>query len=114
MATHSRIFAWKIPWAEEPSGLQSMGSQRVGHDWNDWARTNTMKIWSWWCDKTIYNENNTQIVHSSWQHWLISPTKGLAEKKQACLFPVLILFPWVSVILHIMYGMNLKIMKYTE
>ena len=33
MATHSSIPAWKIPWTEEPGGLQSMGLQRVGHDW---------------------------------------------------------------------------------
>ena len=33
MATHSIILAWKIPWTEEPDGLQSMGSQQVGHDW---------------------------------------------------------------------------------
>ena len=33
MATHSSTLAWKIPWTEEPGGLQSMGSQRVGHDW---------------------------------------------------------------------------------
>ena len=32
MATHSSIFAWKIPWTEKPGGLQSMGSQRVGYD----------------------------------------------------------------------------------
>ena len=32
MATHSSILAWKIPWTEEPVRLQSMGSQRVGHD----------------------------------------------------------------------------------
>ena len=32
MATHSSILAWKIPWMEEPSRLQSMGSQRVEHD----------------------------------------------------------------------------------
>ena len=32
MATHSNILAWKISWTEEPGGLQSMGSQRVGHD----------------------------------------------------------------------------------
>ena len=31
MATHSSILAWRIPWTEEPGGLQSMGSQRVGH-----------------------------------------------------------------------------------
>ena len=33
MATHSSILAWQIPWTGEPGGLQSMGSQRVGHDW---------------------------------------------------------------------------------
>ena len=32
MATHSSILAWRIPWTEEPGGLQSMGSLRVGHD----------------------------------------------------------------------------------
>ena len=32
MATHSSILAWRIPWTEEPCGLQSLGSQRVGHD----------------------------------------------------------------------------------
>ena len=32
MATHSSTLAWKIPWTEEPGGLQSMGSQRVVHD----------------------------------------------------------------------------------
>ena len=32
MATHSSILAWRIPWTEEPGGLQSVGSQRGGHD----------------------------------------------------------------------------------
>ena len=32
MATHSSILAWRIPWTEEPGGLQSIGSQRVRHD----------------------------------------------------------------------------------
>ena len=32
MATHSSILTWEMPWTEEPGGLQSMGSQRVGHD----------------------------------------------------------------------------------
>ena len=32
MATHSSILAWRIPWTEEPGGVQSMGLQRVGHD----------------------------------------------------------------------------------
>ena len=36
MATHSSILAWRIPWTEETGGLQSTGSQRVGHDWATW------------------------------------------------------------------------------
>ena len=32
LATHSSILAWRIPWTDEPGGLQSRGSQRVGHD----------------------------------------------------------------------------------
>ena len=39
MATHSSILAWRIPWSEEPGGLQSIGSQRVGRDWNNLALT---------------------------------------------------------------------------
>ena len=37
MAPHSSTLAWKIPWREEPGGLQSMGSLRVRHDWSDLA-----------------------------------------------------------------------------
>ena len=47
MATHSSTLAWKIPWAEEPGRLQSMGSHRVGHDWSDLAAVaaDTLKDW---------------------------------------------------------------------
>ena len=41
MATHSSILAWRIPWTEEPGGMQSMGSQRAGHD----RVTNTFTFW---------------------------------------------------------------------
>ena len=41
MATHSSIYAWRIPWTEEPSGLRSIGSQRVQHDWSDLTHTHT-------------------------------------------------------------------------
>ena len=37
MATHSSVLAWRIPGTGEPGGLQSMGSHKVGHDWNDLA-----------------------------------------------------------------------------
>ena len=42
MATPSSIHAWEIPWTEEPDGLQSMGLQRVRHDWSDLACTHTL------------------------------------------------------------------------
>ena len=42
MATHSNILTWRIPWTEEPSGLQSMGSQRVGHDWATFTHSHTI------------------------------------------------------------------------
>ena len=48
MTTHSSILAWRIPWTEEPGGLQSTGSQRVGHDW---ATSLSLRRWTssrWW------------------------------------------------------------------
>ena len=41
-STHSSVLAWRIPWTEEPGGLQSTGSLRVGHDWSDSAHTHTI------------------------------------------------------------------------
>jgi len=52
MATHSSIPAWRIPWTEEPGGLQSTGSRRVRHNWttNTHGRRGTWRalIWSHW------------------------------------------------------------------
>ena len=42
MAPHSSTLAWKISWTEEPGGLQSMGSHRVGHDWSNLAAAATL------------------------------------------------------------------------
>ena len=36
-AAHSSVLAWRIPWTEEAGGLQSVGSQRAGHDWSNWT-----------------------------------------------------------------------------
>ena len=50
MASHSTILAWRIPWTEEPGGLQSIGLQRAGHNWRDLARVTSkalagVKVW---------------------------------------------------------------------
>ena len=44
MATHSSILAWRIPWTEEHGGLQSTGSQRVGHNWETSLTSLTISI----------------------------------------------------------------------
>ena len=79
MAAHSRTLAWKIPWKEEPGGLQSIESQRVGHDWNDLsARTIawTQQFQQWFqvtltelllCTK-YYTEMSTHLIGFPW--WL--------------------------------------------
>ena len=51
MATHSSILAWRIPWTEEPSGLQSMGSQRVGPNWV------TKHAYAWWITFILFIYN---------------------------------------------------------
>ena len=51
MAIHSSILAWRIPWTEEPGTLQSMESQRVGHNWRNGAHTHRLfATWMafWW------------------------------------------------------------------
>ena len=51
MATHSSILAWSISWTEEPGGLQSRGSQRVGHDWATWHKK---AFWMLWMDTVTH------------------------------------------------------------
>ena len=45
MATHSSILAWRMQWTEEPGGLQSIGSQRVRHDWSDLVHMRHLFYW---------------------------------------------------------------------
>ena len=46
MAIHYSVLAWRIPWTEEPGGLQSIGSQGVGQDWNDLACRQALSAWA--------------------------------------------------------------------
>ena len=48
MATHSSVFAWRIPGTGEPGGLLSTGSHRVGHDWSDLAAATARGILTYW------------------------------------------------------------------
>ena len=48
MATHSSVLAWRIPGTEEPGGLPSLGSHRVGHDWSDFAAVAVTELTDAW------------------------------------------------------------------
>ena len=81
MATHSSTLAWKIPWMEEPGGLQSMGSQRVEHNWATslslftfmhWRRTlqcscleNPMNGGAWWAAVYGVAQSQTRLKRLS-------------------------------------------------
>ena len=105
MATYSSTLAWKIPWTEEPSRLQSMGSQRVGHDWATLLSLFTFISRSRPLDHGFcifqLNWNSLIVFQSDWTHLcthlqsakvLVAPhflrfLKKLSPMIQPCLFP---------------------------
>ena len=66
IATHSSIFAWRIPWTEESGEFQSIESHRVGHDWSDLARTINNKRMS-------HISQFFQTALEDWACWLLWP-----------------------------------------
>ena len=66
MATHSSVLAWRIPWTEEPGGLQSMVSQRVGHDWVTHTHTHThTQSWTRLSDTHTHTHTHTHTQPGS-------------------------------------------------
>ena len=90
MATHSSVLAWRIPWTEEPGGLLSMGSHRVGHDWSDLAAIGncSKKLLplntSWFSTKDSYPLLLPLRSHYGFLFWFLQPALP-------CLF---LGFPW--------------------
>ena len=73
MATHSSILAWEIPWTEEPGGLQSMGSQRVGHD----SMTNTH--WAVRLSFWLFVLSKIHSLPESWAWFFVSNEYTLSD-----------------------------------
>ena len=78
MTAHSRILAWRIPWPEEPGGLQSMGSQRVGNDW-----VHTYKIPAYWADFL----KKFRVNLKNQKHWDSSLNAFRLAQRNTVLFP---------------------------
>ena len=70
VATHSSILAWRIPWTEEPGGLQSIRLQRVTYNWSYWARTHVMVLPRQWPKQrtaTIWAKDLQMSVYVIWR-----------------------------------------------
>ena len=70
MANHSNILVWRIPWTEEPGGLHSMGSQRVGHNWSDLARMHIL---------CISGSQACLCIIITWEAFLVNPDPPLTD-----------------------------------
>ena len=64
MATHSSTLAWKIPWTEEPDGLQSMGLQSIGHDWTTSLSFQSVLV-------TINKKSGMALKGRCWVFWKV-------------------------------------------
>ena len=74
MATQSSILAWRIPWTEEPDGLQPIGLQRVRHDWSYWARARAR----------AHTHTHTHESYYSCNYWPMGFPGGSDGKGSAC------------------------------
>ena len=72
MAPHSSTLAWKIPWMEEPGGLQSMGSQRVGHDW-------ATSLYGWFMLRFDRKQNSIKQLSFNKKEWNLQKRYSTSE-----------------------------------
>ena len=108
MATHSSSLAWRIPWAEEPGGLQSMVLHRVGHDWvtnmGDWWRGSSFHFFRFVCEHLL-----SLLVFLSLSNADMGPTSAalaflLWETHPP--FPFCLSFPLYPVVFQAFVGMH--------
>ena len=94
--THSSILDWRITWTEEPGGLQSMGSQRVGHDWSDLACTSVQfshSVMSDSCDPwTVACQASLSITNSQ-SLWKLMSIESVMPSNRLILCRPLLLLP---------------------
>ena len=84
MAIHFSILAWRIPWTEDPGGLQSIGLQRVGHDWNNLTRMYTPYRYHYfslrggfWSEEPILQSKGGDLFNSPINKYSLNPTQLL-------------------------------------
>ena len=107
MATHSSILAWRIPWTEEPGGPQSIGSQRVRHDWSHLACTRTHS--RLWHNSKFHKHTERWSRHNilgnfslQWENLRVQLQWIQPNLQQSVKSPVVVLFSmyWTSLLFH--------------
>ena len=84
IAIHSRTIAWKIPWTEEPGRLQSMGSQRVGHNWATSLSLSALYNRSYFVLKSSLKQMKQDAAEpNSWRDCPDSPPSGRSSLREA-------------------------------
>ena len=130
MATPSSILSWRIPWTEEPDGLQPMGLQRIGCDWSDWACTSCHT-----CSKHVRDDYFIAVKYENflpesislllpWAGYSVTHSLILPLSKWGCFLEILLTYyiclisfvggvygrgrtydePWPSISLSIFFG----------
>ena len=86
MASHSGILAWRIPWTEEPGGLQFMGSQRVRQDWREGAHTHLLfGVWAGLCSGWVYKLCNQNARPVAQLHNLPAGVNSFVSSTKMCI-----------------------------
>ena len=92
MEPHSSTLAWKIPWMEEPAGLQSMGSLRVGHDWATSLSLLTFMHWRRkWPPTPVFLPGESQrrgslVGYCLWGRTESDTTEATQQQQQQCIY----------------------------
>ena len=120
MSTHSSILAWVIPWTEESGGLQSTGSQKIGHEWSDLAcrqrlwylfRLSRVGAVSFFIDEVKWSESCSVVSDSLQPHAWNSPGQNPGVGSLSLLqgiFPTQGLNPGLPHCRQILYQLNHK------
>ena len=92
MATHSSILVWRIPWTEEPGGLQSIGLQRVGHDWATDNHSLTQLVMGFPGGSMVKNRSAVEETRVWSLGWEDPPEKEMATHSSVLAWEI----PWTE------------------
>ena len=99
MAPHSSTLAWKTPWTEEPGGLQSMGSRRVGHDWATSISLFTFMHWRRkWQPTPVFLPGESQGQGAWWAAvYGVAQSRTRLKRRSSSKFPRILSHAWFQI-----------------